>query len=478
MPTIDPVRIIHHGGAGSVTGSCHRLQLVDGRALLIDCGLFQGREAGGSDSLERHRVRFAIDTVEALIVTHVHLDHGGRLPYLLAAGYRGPIVCTRASARLLPLMIEDALRVGFTDDRSLIGRCLDAIDRLVVPLPFNTWHTVINGVDRCVRVRLQPAGHLLGSALVEVDVATPDGSTRVVFSGDLGAARSLLLPPAVIPERADVLVLESTYGDRLHAPQETRQARLKAAIDHALENDGTVIVPAFSIGRTQELLVEFEDLIHTATDARWRTLAVVLDSPLAARFTAVYRALQDEWSAAARARVRAGRQPFAFENLLIVDNADQHARLVDYLARTGRPAVIIAASGMATGGRVVDYLKRMLPDPQHAVVLVGYLAPGTPGRAIADAGPNGGEVELDGERIPIRAQVCRVDGYSAHADQADLLAFVQGIPIPPQEIRLVHGETRACQALKTVIDDWATANGHTISVRVAEKYVACFKARD
>jgi metallo-beta-lactamase family protein len=207
-----------------------------------------------------------VDDVLALIVTHVHIDHIGRLPYLLAAGYRGPILCSVPSARLLPLVIEDALKVGFTRDRKLIERFLEEVHSRLVPLEYQTWHTLIDDERHHVRIRLQRAGHILGSAYVEVDIATPDNATtRIVFSGDLGAPNSPLLPAPNPPERADVLVLESTYGDRVHEDRSTRQARLKAAIDHALENNGTVVIPAFSIGRTQELLYELEDLIHTHT---------------------------------------------------------------------------------------------------------------------------------------------------------------------------------------------------------------------
>ena len=476
--------ITHHGGAKGVTGSCHRLQLAADRALLVDCGLFQGQDAESADSLEQHRVTFPVDDVLALIVTHVHIDHVGRLPYLLAAGYSGPILCSVPSVRLLPLVIEDALKVGFTRDRKLIERFLEEVESRLVPLEYRTWHTLIDDERHHVRIRVQRAGHILGSAYVEVDIQTPDTtSTRIVFSGDLGAPNSPLLPAPESPERADILVLESTYGDRVHEDRSTRQARLKAAIDHALENGGTVIVPAFSIGRTQELLYELEDLIHThteaaegdgiefrprtGTDALWQNLEIIVDSPLAARFTAAYRDLKPYWDAEAHQRLSEGRHPLAFENLYTVDSHEQHQQTVDYLVRTGRPAVVIAASGMAAGGRVVNYLKRMLGDERHDVLFVGYQATGTPGRAIQRHGPRGGWVKLDGERIEIRARVHTIGGYSAHADQSDLLAFIQDIPEPPREIRLIHGEPDAREALKAEIENWARSNGHALEVTFA-----------
>jgi len=458
----------HHGGAQGVTGSCHRLQLAADRALLIDCGLFQGQDAESADNLEQHRVTFPVDDLLALIVTHVHIDHIGRLPYLLAAGYQGPILCSAPSARLLPLVIEDALKVGFTRDRTLIERFLEEVHSRLVPLEYQTWHSLIDDQHHHLRIRLQRAGHILGSAYVEVDIATPDdASTRIVFSGDLGAPNSPLLPAPNPPERADVLVLEGTYGDRVHEDRSTRQARLKAAIDHALENNGTVLVPAFSIGRTQELLYELEDLIHQATDPHWQDLEIIVDSPLAARFTEAYRDLKPYWHLEARERLHHGRHPLAFENLYTVDSHEEHLQTVDYLARTARPAVVIAASGMAAGGRVVNYLKRMLGDERHDVLFVGYQAAGTPGRAIQRHGPRGGWVQLDGERIDIRARIHSIGGYSAHADQNDLLAFIQGIAQAPKEIRLIHGERDARQALKTEIETWAEANSHNVAVSLA-----------
>ncbi|SEL61003.1 metallo-beta-lactamase family protein [Ectothiorhodospira marina] len=274
-------------------------------------------------------------------------------------------------------------------------------------------------------------------------------------------------------------MLESTYGDRQHEDRTTRQQRLRNAIDHALQNGGTVIIPAFSIGRTQELLYELEDILHHPTQPPRPDHApcgsgparesgdpfpVIIDSPLAARFTEAYRDLKPYWDAEAHQRLNAGRHPLAFDNLHTVDSHEAHLQTVDYLAQSGHPAVVIAASGMAAGGRVVNYLKRMLGDERHDVLFVGYQAAGTPGRAIQKYGPRGGWVELDGERVTIRAGVHTIGGYSAHADQDDLLDFIQGIPTPPQEIRLVHGEADARASLKARIEGWAEEQGWEVQV--------------
>jgi metallo-beta-lactamase family protein len=347
-------------------------------------------------------------------------------------------------------VLEDALEVGFTRDRALIEQVLAVIRERTVPLAYAHWHAIGAAQAEGLRVRLQRAGHILGSAYVECAI----GDERVVFSGDLGAPHTPLLPAPRSPERADVLVLESTYGDRRHEDRCMRVQRLRETVEHAVADGGTVLIPAFSIGRTQELLYELESLFHAAAgdpvgaSVQWSRLQIVLDSPLAADFTSGYRRLRRYWDDEAQARVAAGRHPLAFEQLVTVDSHADHERMVNYLAHSRQPAVVIAASGMCAGGRIVNYLKAMLGDPRHDIVFVGYQAAGTPGRAIQRYGPRGGYVMLDGERYPIRAQVRTLSGYSAHADQQDLIDFVTGIPAPPREIRLVHGDAGAKAALQ------------------------------
>lgn len=460
--------ILHHGSADGVTGSCHRLRITADQSFLVDCGLFQGKDAGPGDTLTRHTIDFPVDDVLALVVTHVHIDHVGRLPYLLAAGYKGPIYCSVPSARLLPLVIEDALKVGFTRDQQLIERFLAEVENRLQPLDYKQWHTLLSDAHHTVKVRLQRAGHILGSAYVEFNVkqAGTKRSERIVFSGDLGAPHAPLLPAPKSPYRADVVVLESTYGDRLHENRANRRKRLKAAIDHALENQGTVIIPAFSIGRTQELLYELEGLIHTGKGSRWEDLEIIVDSPLAARFTAVYQELKPWWDAEAHQRLRTGRHPLSFDSLYTVDSHEEHLQTVDYLARTGRPAVVIAASGMAAGGRVVNYLKAMLEDARHQVLFVGYQAQGTPGRAIQQAGQSG-TVKLDGQTLNIRAGVDTISGYSAHADQNDLLNFIKRMHHWPREVRLIHGEPHSQNALKEKLRAAARIKGHNLNITLA-----------
>ncbi len=446
--------IIHHGAIDGVTGSCHQLRLAEGWSVLVDCGMFQGAETStdgaGDGKLE---ITFPLLGVRALVVTHVHIDHVGRIPYLIAAGFRGPIVCSEASAHLLPLVLEDAVKVGFTRDAALIERFLSLVRQLIVAVPYKQWHPLFTERDSSLRVKLHPAGHILGSAYAEFDAREGATSTRLIFSGDLGAPYTPLLPAPAAPYGADVLVLESTYGDRVHEDRRTRRLRLQAIVEHALRNRGTLLIPAFSIGRTQELLYELEQIIHAhagreaAPGVAWQDLDIVVDSPLAADFTAGYSQLRAHWDAEAKRVVAAGRHPLTFEQLTTIDDHATHLRTVAYLAGNARPAIVIAASGMCAGGRIVNYLKAMLNDARHDVLFIGYQAAGTPGRAIQTYGPKGGYVDLDGERITIKAAIHILGGFSAHADRKDLLNFVGRMRRKPSEIRLVHGDDAAKQSL-------------------------------
>ena len=458
-PTM-PLAFAHHGAVDGVTGSCHQLGLPDGQSVLIDCGLFQGAETSADGAgAGRLEIGFSLDKVRALIVTHVHIDHVGRIPYLLAAGYQGPIFCSEASALLLPLVIEDALEVGFTRDKALIRRVLALLRQRIVPLPYKQWHTVIAGMPR-LRVRLQPAGHILGSAYVELDAQLGSAlgqRQRVVFSGDLGAPYTPLLPAPKAPMSADVVVMESTYGDRTHEARKDRRQRLQALCEHAFGNRGTLLVPAFSIGRTQELLYELEEIIHrhrqrpAAAGLPWGEVDVIVDSPLAADFTAGYAQLKGHWDKEARRKLAAGRHPLAFEQLTTGADHAAHLGMVDTLARSARPAIVIAASGMCSGGRIVNYLKAMLGDARHDVLFCGHQAAGTPGREIQTYGPRGGYVELDGRRIDIRTGIHTLGGFSAHADQKNLLDFIGRMRTKPRQVRLVHGDDGAKRTLAALL---------------------------
>jgi len=480
------LEIIHHGGATGVTGSCHQLILNKKESLLVDCGLFQGEDAT-ENSFEQLQIEFDISTVKAIIITHVQIDHVGRLPYLLAAGFTGPIICSIPTAKLLPLVIEDALKIGFTRNAQLIERFQAQLEKQIVSVPYGKWQNIDNvNIESDVsdhigakpgkesgestgttRVKLKRAGHILGSSYVEVSYqeAATGKKERVVFSGDLGAPYAPLLPAPQSPYGCDQLVLESTYGNRIHPDRRHRRSTLKAAIEQALANGGTVMVPAFSIGRTQELLYELETIIHQARSSQWKSLEIIVDSPLAAKFTSVYRELKPYWDKEAQHRLRSGRHPLNFANLYTVDSHVEHEQTVEYLAKTGRPAVVIAASGMCAGGRIMNYLKAMLGDERHQVLFVGYQGAGTPGRDIQQYGPQGGWVMIEGQRFNIKAGVTTISGYSAHADQKDLLNFVKRMRRWPHTIHLVHGEQPAKAALKSELENLYKRKGKGVTVR-------------
>ncbi|KRW64899.1 hypothetical protein AO729_07870 [Pseudomonas sp. TTU2014-066ASC] len=569
-------QIEHHGAKDGVTGSCHQLDMNATASLLVDCGLFQGDDASipGGEGGSRLPIDFPLDTIKALVVTHVHIDHVGRIPYLLAAGFEGPILCSEASAKLLPIVLEDAFKLSFSRDQQRIERYIDLVESRLVALPYQHWFTLVDTDELNARIRLQRAGHIIGSAYVEIDLNYPQAgeSKRIVFSGDLGAPHAPFLMPPQPPERADILVLESTYGDRIHEDRQTRRQRLEAVIEQALQDQGTVLIPAFSIGRTQELLYELEEIIHTrsvetssltnmlpsetvpassasvgasllansttdrpplpsgeragvrgretmlengitaesagvrgnetspaiSSDAEqpplplreragerginetplaanhspdqsttnWPKLPIILDSPLASRFTAAYRELKPFWNQEARDRVQSGRRPLAFEQLITIDSHSDHQRIVNHLTQTARPAIVIAGGGMCSGGRIVNYLKAMLGDKRHNVLFVGYQAKGTPGHAIQTYGPKGGYVNLDGERFDIRAGISSIGGYSAHADQNGLVGFVTGMQQWPAEIRVVHGEDNAKHALAAQLQAVYRQHGRASAVVV------------
>ena len=358
---------------------------------------------------------------------------------------------------MTPISLEDALKVGATADRQLIGRVVRQIASQTVVLPYKAWHGLAPGWQ----VKLHPAGHVFGSAFVEVRLhgacasTAPRGDWRIVFSGDLGAPHTALLPAPKPPYRADVVILESTYGDRLHTGRANRREQLRGVIEQALRDRGSVLIPAFSIGRTQELLYDLESIISSRAgrggELDWSALEIIVDSPLAARLTEAHIRLHHLWDAEARRRVAHGRFPLSFAQRYSIESHAEHLKTVDYLARSGRPAIVIAAGGMCAGGRIVNYLKAMLGDPRHDIVFVGYQAAGTPGRQIQQYGPRGGYVELDGRRYDIRARIHSLGGYSAHADQTALVRFVTGMRHPPADIRLVHGDATAKRALQQKI---------------------------
>jgi metallo-beta-lactamase family protein len=432
------MRLGFHGGAGTVTGS--RFLLDAGRTrLLVDCGLFQG--------LKELRLRnwrpnpFAAGSVDAVVLTHAHIDHSGYLPRLVREGFRGPIYATPATLELAEILLPDAARIQ-EEDAAYANRKGYSKHRPALPLfteedaqgalarmraqPLDQPLTVGD-----LRVRFHEAGHILGSSFIEIEGERGDGGPlRIVFSGDLGRFEAPLHPdPAPLPG-CDLLVLESTYGDRVHTSLSLEE-QLRVPFAEALSRGGVVLIPAFAVARAQLVLQHLRRLIDAGELPR---VPVHLDSPMAVDVTAIYR----RHAGSASVEVERGDLSGSWVSF---HRTVEESRALN---RLKGPRIIIAASGMMTGGRVLHHLERLLPDRKNLVVLVGYQAAGTRGRKLQEGARF---LRMHGVDVPVRARYLEVEGLSAHADVNDLLRWLDSAPRPPRAVFLTHGEPQALAAL-------------------------------
>lgn len=430
------IEITHLGGEKTVTGSCHLLQ-VRGINILVDCGLTQGSDT--VVPIDQWPVHPA--DIPFLFLTHAHIDHIGRVIELIHRGFRGEILCTHATKALLEPMLEDAL--GFTKlSRPQKERLLEDLDDLSWGFEYQETFDLRKGI----RFTLGRAGHILGSCWIRFDL--PDGES-VVFSGDLGSSGTPILPDPDIPAPCDLLVLESTYGDRRHEDRTRRLEQLKTILQRALSDSGKVLIPAFALGRTQELIYEMDRLFSDPAgpfSIDGIRVPVFIDSPLGLKITRIHAALSEYWNDEAKGLLERGEHPLNFERLYGVETYEDHRRLIELEG----PAIIIAGSGMCTGGRIIDHLKRHLPDPTTDILFVGYQAAGTLGRDILESRHGGKcEVLLGETPVPILASVHQLGGYSGHADQQELLEWARAVE--PRAVKLVHGEKKAQAALQALL---------------------------
>ncbi|HEX5161180.1 MAG TPA: MBL fold metallo-hydrolase [Steroidobacteraceae bacterium] len=432
------------GAAGEVTGSCHILR-AGGRQLLLDCGMIQG----GADAPARNRRAFPFDAsdIDAVVLSHAHIDHCGRLPLLVKRGYRGPIHTNRACADLLPILLRDSshllmreaeranrdLRRGEEPAQPLFElEDVEAVLRQVAVMAYDQPREVLPGIT----VRVREAGHILGSSSVELSVAEGGQKRKLVFSGDLGQYDAPILQDPHRFESADLVLMESTYGDRLHRGREDTARELGEILAQAARDGGNVIVPAFAIGRSQELLYLLAKNYAEWHVSRWK---IFLDSPMAIAASRVYWNHPERFDQeSARLRAGFGGMP-PLPNLVLSETPDD-SRAINEI-RSG--AIVIAGSGMANGGRVLHHLRHNLPRPECHVLIVGFQAPGTLGRQLVDRRT---EVRIHGHDVPVAAQVHTVGGLSAHADQAQLLRWYGSFRQRPP-VYLVHGEVESAQAL-------------------------------
>ncbi|MBI3625353.1 MAG: MBL fold metallo-hydrolase [Candidatus Rokubacteria bacterium] len=424
------------GAAGTVTGSKFLLDTGEAR-LLLECGLFQG--------LKELRLQnwapppFDPASLQAVILSHAHIDHSGYLPRLARVGFKGPIYCTTWTADLLRIMLSDAAHLQeeeadyanrhgtSTHQPALPLFTVDDAENalgLVKPVAVNTPVAMGRGVS----ARFIRSGHILGAAIMEVRV----GDLKVVHSGDLGRYGVPIMPDPEPVARADVLLVESTYGNRLH-PREDPAAVLVAAVQRAVEHKGWLLIPAFAVGRSQEILYALRELEKAG---RIPSLGVYLDSPMAIEATLIYARHPEEEDP--------GTGPFIPRRFHLAKSVQDSKALND----VDGPLIVISGSGMATGGRVLHHLSHRLPDPRTTVLFVGYQAAGTRGRLLRDGART---IRIFGEEVAVRATIMASDAYSAHADQGEILRWLKGFHQPPRMTYIVHGEPDAALALREKI---------------------------
>lgn len=443
------------GAASGVTGSCHLIS-TENHKILLDCGQFQGGKQ--MEALNEEPFPFEPSEIECVILSHAHIDHCGRLPLLVKRGFRGRIYCTDATADLLDVMLKDS---GFIHEKEAewqnrknerAGRkpveplytLKDSEETLKLVSP--VMYDQLFELNDAMKIVFNDAGHILGSAITELWVTEGERITKVVFSGDLGVMdRPILRDPTII-KKADCVIMESTYGNRLHPENSTSISELLDIVLKTIRRGGTVVIPSFAVGRTQELIYEFNRFYERKPELRAELdkITVYIDSPMATTATEVFRKNAQVFDEETKAYILKGDNPLDFPNLRFTrSTAESQALNAD-----SKPKVIISASGMCEAGRIRHHLKHNLWDPNSSVVFVGYQAEGTLGRLLV----NGiRDVALFGEAIHVNAEIYNLEGFSGHADRNGLISWLKGFRRKPSQLFLVHGEEESKMELADTI---------------------------
>lgn len=452
--------VTFYGGVGTVTGSRYLVE-HNGTRVLVDCGLFQGLPELRQRNWDPPE--FEPRSLDAVILTHAHIDHTGYLPRIVKLGYSGPVFTSRATADLLKILLPDSARLQEEEadyrNRHQLTRHNPALPlyneddaRDAVKL-FRT--TANNGAPVDVapgfRASFHVAGHIMGASLVllEIDGAGESGGPlRFLFSGDLGHYHQIIIRDPASPPDCDYLMCESTYGDRLH-PEEPAEVTLERVLNQAIKRGGPILIPAFAVGRTQEILYLIREL---EDQRRIPVLPVIVDSPMASQATQVYNRWMDEHNADYASLLREKRHPLRPHSLMTASSRDESKRVNEMRG----PRIIISASGMMTGGRVLHYAMRILPQHNATVIFVGYQAAGTTGRKLIDGDR---EVKIMKQMVPVNCHIERIDSFSAHADWEGVLKWLSGLKSVPRTVFMTHGEPEAAKSMASKIHErfgWTT----------------------
>lgn len=456
------MKITFLGATKMVTGSNFLVEGA-GKKFLVDCGMYQG---GDRDEMQNHEpFAYDVNEIDFMLLTHAHIDHSGRIPKLYKEGYRNPVITTKATRDLCSIMLPDS---GHIQEQEIEWRnrkrkregkeplpplytAQDGIDTMEIFKPVN--YDEIIEIDPNIYVRFNDAGHMLGSAIIEIWVKEDGKETKAVFTGDLGNNDIPLLSSPTMIETADYLVMESTYGGRLHMRNDDKANLFLNIVSETLDKGGTVVIPSFAVGRTQEILYELNNLKDTQEGEdfkkKYATLMkapVYVDSPLAISATEIFKENANLFDEETQAVIESGDNPLEFPGLQFTKTADESKALNE----KNESSIIISASGMCEVGRIKHHLKHHLWDPNSTILFVGYQAPGTLGRRIVDGEKR---VKIFGEEIAVNARIEYIEGYSGHADQEWLMNFVYSFITKPKHIFLVHGEPTGQEILKSKIVD-------------------------